>query len=59
MTSLSVLNERYSNIKPTNGPVQCREELCQYLRETMQFVPKAGLEEMGDHRFVMDVDGNA
>lgn len=47
------------NIKPTQGPVQCREELCEYLRGTMQFVPKASLEEMASHRYVMDVDGNA
>jgi hypothetical protein len=59
MTTLEALNERYSNIKPTHGPVQCKEELCEYLRETMRFVEKAGVEEMGDHRFVMDVDGNA
>ncbi|GAA6003242.1 hypothetical protein JCM10207_001821 [Rhodosporidiobolus poonsookiae] len=58
-TTLKALNERYSNVKATGGPVQCREDVCEYLRETMQFVPKASLEEMADNRYVMDVDGNA
>jgi hypothetical protein len=45
-TDLKTLNERFSDIKATNGPVQCEESLCEYLRETMNFVPKNTLEEM-------------
>jgi hypothetical protein len=79
-TDLKTLNERFSDIRATNGPVQCEESLCEYLRETMNFVPKNSLEEMAgsssllslpsfpslthllrpiDHKYVMDVDGNA
>ncbi|GAA5833820.1 hypothetical protein JCM11251_005974 [Rhodosporidiobolus azoricus] len=58
-SSLAELNERYMDIKATGGPVQCEEDLCQYLRETMKFVEKSSLESMADHRYVMDVDGNA
>ncbi|GAA6036975.1 hypothetical protein JCM8097_005487 [Rhodosporidiobolus ruineniae] len=58
-TSLEALNERYSDIRATGGPVQCEEHLCEHLKETMTFVPKSSLEEMADHRYVMDVDGNA
>ncbi|GAA5896669.1 hypothetical protein JCM6882_005755 [Rhodosporidiobolus microsporus] len=58
-TTLAELNERYSDIHATGGPVQCEEDLCEYLRETMRFVEKDSLEKMADHRYVLDVDGNA
>ncbi|GAA6026626.1 hypothetical protein JCM8202_001489 [Rhodotorula sphaerocarpa] len=57
--SLAELNERYSNVRATGEPVQCQENICEHLKETMTFVPKASLEEMADNRYVMDVDGNA
>lgn len=56
---LARLNQRYSNVRATGGPVQCAPEVCDYLKKTMHFAPKASLEEMADNRFVMDVDGNA
>ncbi|GAA5960086.1 hypothetical protein JCM21900_003431 [Sporobolomyces salmonicolor] len=59
LTNLGELNARYTNIEATHGPVQCREDVCEYLRKTMKFVEKASLEEMSRHRYVMDVDGNA
>ncbi|GAA5868829.1 hypothetical protein JCM8547_002841 [Rhodosporidiobolus lusitaniae] len=58
-SNLKDLNARFSDIRATNGPVQCEEMLCEHLRKTMEFVPKASLEEMADHKYVMDVDGNA
>lgn len=57
--TLAELNERYSNVRATGGPVQCAPEVCEHLSKTMYFAPKASLEEMADNRFVMDVDGNA
>lgn len=56
---LAQLNQRYSNVRATGGPVQCAPEVCEHLSKTMHFAPKASLEEMADNRFVMDVDGNA
>ncbi|BGP43474.1 hypothetical protein JCM10449v2_007509 [Rhodotorula kratochvilovae] len=57
--SLAKLNARYSNVRATGGPVQCRADLCEHLEGEMRFVPKATLEEMADNKYVMDVDGNA
>ena len=57
--TLAELNDRYSDVRATGGPVQCAPAICKHLKETMTFVPKASLEEMADHRYVMDVDGNA
>lgn len=57
--TLAELNDRYSDVRATGGPVQCAPDICKHLKETMTFVPKASLEEMADHRYVMDVDGNA
>lgn len=59
VTSLSDLNARFSDVRATNGPVQCRPDLCELLKKEMEFVPKASLEDMGSHRYVFDVDGNA
>ncbi|KWU45488.1 hypothetical protein RHOSPDRAFT_25094 [Rhodotorula sp. JG-1b] len=56
---LAQLNQRYSNVRATGGPVQCAPEVCEHLSKTMHFAPKASLQEMADNRFVMDVDGNA
>ncbi|GAA5998833.1 uncharacterized protein JCM10292_005732 [Rhodotorula paludigena] len=59
-TTLAELNERYSNVRATGGPVQCRPDLCDHIRTNeIKFVEKDPLEVMADNRYVMDVDGNA
>lgn len=57
--TLADLNERYSNVRATGGPVQCAREICEHIKKTMHFAKHATLEEMADNRYVMDVDGNA
>ncbi|KAM0756101.1 hypothetical protein T439DRAFT_296122 [Meredithblackwellia eburnea MCA 4105] len=57
--SLAQLNERYTNVRPTNRAVQCDEPLCTYVEAMLPFSPKISLEEMAAHRYVLDVDGNA
>ncbi|GAA5985450.1 hypothetical protein JCM10908_006979 [Rhodotorula pacifica] len=57
--SLADLNERYSNVRATGGPVQCAPHICEHIGKTINFAPRASLEEMADNRYVMDVDGNA
>ena len=58
-TTLAELNERYMNIRPTGIPLQCEEDWCKYLAQTLNFAAKISLEEMSSYRYVMDVDGNA
>lgn len=56
---LAELNARYSNVRPTGGPVQCSPDVCEHLSKTFKFYGHATLEEMANNRYVMDVDGNA
>ena len=58
-STLAELNARYSNIRPTHEAVQCEERLCAHVNEALDFQKKLELEEMAQHRYVMDVDGNA
>ncbi|KAK4700780.1 hypothetical protein P7C70_g5464, partial [Phenoliferia sp. Uapishka_3] len=57
--TLASLNERYMNVRATHKAVQCEEELCKHVDEVIDFAERASLEEMADHRFVLDIDGNA
>lgn len=58
-STLAELNARYSNIRPTHEAVQCAEQLCAHVNQALDFQKKLELEEMAQHRYVMDVDGNA
>lgn len=57
--TLAELNERYSNIRPTFQAVQCEEEICDHINAVLPFQERLSLEAMSEHRYVMDVDGNA
>ncbi|KAL8291565.1 hypothetical protein RQP46_002543 [Phenoliferia psychrophenolica] len=57
--TLAQLNERYTNVRATGIAVQCEEEICKHVESVFDFQPKATLEEMSEHRYVLDVDGNA
>ena len=57
---LAYLNERYSNIQATSRISQCAPDYCSKVNADLKrIVPKATLDEMADHRYVMDVDGNS
>jgi len=58
-TNLAELNERYTNMRATGHPLQCDEDLCEYLNATTAWGDFLSLEDMSKHRFVMDVDGNS
>ena len=57
--TLAQLNERYTNVRATGIAVQCEPALCSHVESVFDFQPKASLEEMSEHRYVLDVDGNA
>ena len=56
---LADLNERYSNLRPSAPITQGDPEYCAKINHNWKYVKPATLEEMAEHRYVMDVDGNA
>ena len=47
------------NVKPTNHAVQCEQDLCDHIDWIFDFENRLTLGEMADHRYVLDIDGNA
>lgn len=54
-TNLAELNERYTNMRATGHPLQCDEDLCEYLNATTAWGDFLSLEDMSKHRWVVSV----
>ena len=60
LTDLGALNARYTDMKTTGHVDQCGDEdYCDIINKDWHPAPRASLEAMSQHRYVMDVDGNA
>ncbi|KAJ7770941.1 glycosyl transferase family 90-domain-containing protein [Mycena maculata] len=54
----STLNPGIMDVGFTDGFMMCDPALCEYLRKTMPWREYQNLEQAGQYKYVMDVDGN-
>ena len=53
------LSARYTDMHLTGKAIQCDEWLCEILNKKIDFRSHVPIQEMSNHRYVFDVDGNS
>ncbi|GAA96470.1 hypothetical protein E5Q_03137 [Mixia osmundae IAM 14324] len=52
------LTERFLDLAVTGRPIQCDESVCEELKKLINFAPRMNHEDLMQHKYVLDVDGN-